>query len=388
MNRSLNPLTLIAFALPLAALVPCGALAQNKSDAISPVAADSGRQVIRDKLERIRLDTVRYDSLPLSEVVVNLRDEARKRDPEKKGINFLINQNPDPAAAAPDLPVIVGADGKPLAPPPQEQVDVNAIVVKINPPLNDVRLLDVLEAVVRVADHPVKYSVEDYGVVISPRGSEPARREVSGFEFPSGTPRDFLNAVQQQYKADWLSVADIPNEMQDVRIPKLRINPDALAPLTRQPGGESHPLAALVSLYNQVGEQKPELGHLVVKGDLAKPSVVMFVPNKAAPDPRLEVKVKAFGIWGVSDAERTKLLEDIERAKREAFEYAFRLRGSSGSRGLEGGVAIHNETSLLVATGPESFVDIVESIVTAFLAQRSPLGRPAASNALPATPGR
>ena len=52
----------------------------------------------------------------------------------------------------------------------------------------------------------------------------------------------------------------------------------------------------MVSLYNQLGEQKPELGRLIVKGDLTKPSVVMFVPDKAAADTQPKVKVKAFSI--------------------------------------------------------------------------------------------
>src|SRR5664279_1442015 len=54
-----------------------------------------GRQAIMTKIDRIRLDTVKYDGLPLSEVMINLSDESRKRDPEKRGINFIVNQNVD-----------------------------------------------------------------------------------------------------------------------------------------------------------------------------------------------------------------------------------------------------------------------------------------------------
>ena len=64
------------------------------------------------------------------------------------------------------------------------------------------------------------------------------------------------------------------------------------------------------------------------------------------------------------------------------MKYASRLRGSSGLRSLEGTVAIHNETSLLVATGPESFVEMVESIVNACLA-RERARNPAPPMALP-----
>ena len=40
------------------------------------------------KLREIVLDEVRFDSLPLSEVLNFLGEESHKRDPEKKGINY------------------------------------------------------------------------------------------------------------------------------------------------------------------------------------------------------------------------------------------------------------------------------------------------------------
>lgn len=387
MNTRLNFLTIPALALPLSLLAPSGALAQTENAANPTSAASSGRQAISNKLDRIRLDSVRYDGLPLGEVVINLRDEAKKRDPEKKGINFLINQNLDPGEITAAPAPMLGPDGNPVPVPPQEQVDVNAISIKISPALTDVRLVDVLDAVVKVADRPIKYSVQDYGVVFSPRGSGPVREEAIGFAFPGGTPFQFLNAVQDQYKVDWFSVADIPREMKDVHIPRLRINQDSLGPILGRTGNESGALGALVSLYNQLGEQKPELGHLIVKGDLTRPSVVMFVPDKAAADRQPKVKVKAFSIYGIDDAERAKLQEDIDRAKEEAMKYASRLSGSSGLPSLEGTVAIHNETSLLVATGPESFVEMVESIVNACLAKQR-AKNPAVPSVLPIPPAR
>jgi hypothetical protein len=136
-----------------------------------------------------------------------------------------------------------------------------------------------------------------------------------------------------------------------------------------------------------LGEQKPELGRLIVKGDLTKPSVVMFVPDKAVTDTPPKVKVKAFSIFGINEAERAKLQTDIDQATQEAMKYAARLRGSTGLSNLEGTVAIHNETSLLVATGPESFVDMVESIVNACLAKER-ARNPAVPSVLPTPPGR
>lgn len=162
----------------------------------------AGRQAIVSKLDRIRLDSVGYDGLPLSEVVRNLSEQTKLRDPEKRGVNFLINPNGDTS-----VPVAtpgangVGAGGVPGAPPgvaglggpnagvaidpatglpinPQataataEQVDINNVLIKINPPLADIPLGQALDAICQVADHPIKYSIEDYAVVFSARGAE------------------------------------------------------------------------------------------------------------------------------------------------------------------------------------------------------------------------
>src|ERR1051326_6616490 len=135
-----------------------------------------GRQQIISKLDRIRMDNVKYEGLPLSEVIINLNDEAKKRDPERRGINFIINPNSDlgGGGAAPGAPgAIDPATGLPIpAAAPAEAVDVGATSIKILPPLNDVRMADVLDAIVKVADKKIKYSIEDYAVVFSLKGAE------------------------------------------------------------------------------------------------------------------------------------------------------------------------------------------------------------------------
>jgi hypothetical protein len=116
MNTRLPFLTIIILALPLGLLAPSGALAQAKDEPKPAPAASPGRQAVSLKLERIRLEHVRYEGLPLGEVVINLGDEAIKRDPEKKGINFMINPN-QPADYAPVMGPVLGPDGEPVPPP-------------------------------------------------------------------------------------------------------------------------------------------------------------------------------------------------------------------------------------------------------------------------------
>jgi type II secretory pathway component GspD/PulD (secretin)/tetratricopeptide (TPR) repeat protein len=152
-----------------------------------------GRQAIMTKLDRIRIDTVKYDGLPLGEVIINLSDESRKRDPEKRGINFLVNQNVDSGGPTATAAPMIGPDGQPLPAPPPEPVDMSAISIKINPPLNDMRLADVLEAIVAVADRPIKYSIVDYAVVFSLKAREATPLYVRTFKVD---PNTFYQGLQ------------------------------------------------------------------------------------------------------------------------------------------------------------------------------------------------
>jgi len=172
-----------------------------------------GRDVIDNKLNRIRLDNVSYDGLPLSEVIRQLSEQARLRDPDKKGINFLINPNPDTSEALalstpstagggvggiPGAPAGLGgfvnpATGIPAAAPGEaaataagaEATPVDQVVIKLN--LTDVRLADVLDAIVMVADHPIKYSIVDYGIVFSSKGAETPQLYMRTFKVDPNT---------------------------------------------------------------------------------------------------------------------------------------------------------------------------------------------------------
>jgi hypothetical protein len=70
----------------------------------------------------------------------------------------------DPATGLP-LPSINPTDSL-------EVEDISAIPIKLSPALNDVRLADVLDAIVKVANKPLKYSIEDYAIVFSHKAQE------------------------------------------------------------------------------------------------------------------------------------------------------------------------------------------------------------------------
>jgi beta-lactamase regulating signal transducer with metallopeptidase domain len=114
------------------------------------VKASPARQRVTTKLQELRLERVEFRSVPLGEIVKTLADEAKRLDPEKEGVSFVIRQaNPSTEQS--------------------ELLDPARAIVRIVPHLTDVRLLDVLDAIVKVADKPIKYSVEDSGVAFSSR---------------------------------------------------------------------------------------------------------------------------------------------------------------------------------------------------------------------------
>jgi len=120
----------------------------------------SGAQELRQKLEQITLTDVQYDSLPLGAVVEHLIQESAKLDPRKRGVNFLFGQNPTALEASVDP-----ATGLPVAQP--DQFDPKSVTIRILPALRHVRLIDVLDAITKVADRPIQYSIEEYAVVFT-----------------------------------------------------------------------------------------------------------------------------------------------------------------------------------------------------------------------------
>jgi len=151
-----------------------------------------GRQVIYQKLDTIRIDELSLDSIPLIDVINQIDRTAKLRDPDKKGLNFIINNNVDPIPAA--APVIDPATGLPAAAAaPGGDVDITQTSINLKPPLRDVTLRQALDAIVKVADRPIKYSIEEYAVVFSLRAAEPVALHTRWFRID---PNTFLQGMQ------------------------------------------------------------------------------------------------------------------------------------------------------------------------------------------------
>jgi beta-lactamase regulating signal transducer with metallopeptidase domain/tetratricopeptide (TPR) repeat protein len=115
-----------------------------------PNPGNSGRQQIVEKLDRIRLPRVSFERLSLPEALRLLSSAVKQNDPEKTGVNFLISAT-------------------------NRSVPIYSVVINV-PAQSDLRLADVLDAMVQAADQPIEYSIHDYAVVFSEKTpAEPAK---------------------------------------------------------------------------------------------------------------------------------------------------------------------------------------------------------------------
>lgn len=163
------------------------------------------RQGINQKLERIVLDEWSVPSdIPLSEVLKELSTEAKKRDPEGRGLNFLVSSHLDKPAPQVQPGGIDPLTGAPVAASGNDAPTIiEDFTVKIDPPLRKVRLSDILDAIVKVAKPPqgqnqgvsVKYSVEDYAVVFSQRTDEAEQLFTRTFKVNPNTFRQGLEGM-------------------------------------------------------------------------------------------------------------------------------------------------------------------------------------------------
>jgi tetratricopeptide (TPR) repeat protein len=155
------------------------------------IYTSAGRQAIFRKLNGIILEKYEVPGdLELSEVIKDLFRIARERDVDKTGVNFITSSfldKPGPVTAAGFGPGGFGGaapidplTGQPVAQAQAAPVKVEDYRVTIDPPLLNVRLIDVLDAITRVAKPPeggnqdvgIKYSIEDYAVVFSQKAIE------------------------------------------------------------------------------------------------------------------------------------------------------------------------------------------------------------------------
>lgn len=168
-------------------LAPRGAATGTGATPALTLGSSESVKSIQSRLDQIVFNDVQFESLPLKEVLKFLSDESRKRDQGKIGVNFLISPNthsdPNPVV------VIDPTTGTPVPAAQSEPLDMSEVLVNFSLPLRNVRLTDVLNAIVKVAEKPIRFSVEEYGVVFS---LVPGQNQVVGMAASTSYPMPAL----------------------------------------------------------------------------------------------------------------------------------------------------------------------------------------------------
>ena len=119
-----------------------------------------GAQRIKRKLSEIVLPTIHFDAVPLAEVVKRLSEDAKKFDPEKKGLNFLIY---DPVEVSPLANTTTNTT------PPLRPASLSEGLIHVRQPLTGLTLRHALEVICRSAEVPTHFYIEEYAVTFFPR---------------------------------------------------------------------------------------------------------------------------------------------------------------------------------------------------------------------------
>ncbi len=134
----------------------------------------AGHQIIFEKLNHIQLDQVHFENASLSEVLRQLWKDAKLGDPDRKGVNFMINPNPDQSGP----PIIGRATGLLITHATSQSAETIDLGTNVTVTLNltNVSLAQVLDTILKVANHPsghqLKYSIRDYGVEFGDKGAD------------------------------------------------------------------------------------------------------------------------------------------------------------------------------------------------------------------------
>jgi beta-lactamase regulating signal transducer with metallopeptidase domain len=153
----------------------------NPNARTNMIYTGKGRLEVLRKLDRIHLDLPAFDRVPLPDIVRDLGSRVRSNDPDRDGVNFLINQS---------LNHFTNAAGPPEIIP----VDITNILVSLGAEAN-VRLADALDGIVRGSSQPLKYSIENYGIIFAPKGNEPPPLFIRKFRVNPDTLVDGLKSV-------------------------------------------------------------------------------------------------------------------------------------------------------------------------------------------------
>jgi hypothetical protein len=174
------------------------------------------------------------------------------------------------------------------------------------------------------------------------------------FIFEGGNPIDFVMALDKHFRTRLVQILTLPEKLSRTQVPKLRLAAD-------------DPREVL-TLYNRL--DSPTLGQWRFEPGPAQNAastnlnVLMLVPDKSAAgkQERPAIKVKGVALANVPEAKWEALTRDIDEARRYVGVYV-------AAKGLgdvfEGSFRFQRESKVLIVSGSEAYVEMVESLVAA-----------------------
>ena len=177
---------------------------------------------------------------------------------------------------------------------------------------------------------------------------EPKPRKV--FVFPGGNPVEFITAMDQHFRMRLHEILSVPHALVHAQGPKMRLT-------TENP-------AEPLMVYNRLGD--PFLGRWVWEGAIDPSTnvhVLTLVPDKSVAGTLQKPagRVKALALAGIPKHKWRSLEEDIDAARKVASGQADKESGAAP----EGEIHIQPSSKVLIVSGSDEFIAMVESVVAA-----------------------
>lgn len=197
--------------------------------------------------------------------------------------------------------------------------------------------------------------------------TENAEPESEWFVFEGGSPYNFIRAIEKHFRNDYedidlSGVLTIPRELENARVPKLRLQ---TADKTMSARGDAiKGISELIKLYNRLSEKNPALGTWHIEGNSLKPDVLALLSdrNSEGVNQKNVFKVKALALNPIRKSKWESLVREIDRASAISERYAEEV----GYNFKEGQVNLQEASEILVCFGTPAYIELVESMVAAF----------------------
>ena len=259
---------------------------------VSPrISTNAPGAALRAKAEKIIQPQVTYDGLPLPEVIKLLSSDARKFDPDKQGVNFLVTSGfPDlPAAARPAQPPILDSKGNPIAEVAARRPDMDTVIIRLGDLRTNQPLLEVLDAICAAANGPITYRLEDYAVLITPKYPGTNTPADHATQTLGVMPIRLLTALARELGRDagQLSTNDtvLNGLLTEYLTPRGFATPPGKEPVFRFVNGRVH--------YTGLRSQAEDFARLLYKLERSVPAPPRPIPAKQ-PEPAKSSKPGAF----------------------------------------------------------------------------------------------